>query len=95
MKLKARLKNLLLIDVLFAFTDFIIKSKLPYRQLQLQSAQFQTFPAQPRQSLLLLAKCQLGTKVVWREKENTANTRYSPQKKFQHATSLIRSITYH
>lgn len=31
---------------------------------------------------LLLAKNQLGTKVTWREEENTAKTCYSPQKSF-------------
>jgi len=56
MKFKARLKSLLLIAGLFAFTVFIVKSKLPRCQLQPESVQLRALPAQPRQSLLFLEK---------------------------------------
>lgn len=93
MKLKARLKSLLLIDALFAFTNFIIKSKLPCLQLQLQSAPNLSHTAQT--IIITLSKIPAGDKSGMKERRKYSQDNLFSTEQFQHATGLIRSITYH
>lgn len=61
MKLKARLKSLLLIDGLFAFTVFIVKSKLLCLQLQL-SHSAPNLPRTAQTIIIILSKTPTGDK---------------------------------